>query len=69
MNMPKAEDEDVVNNNLPVNISHKLLPEGSDTANYTGVTHFHRIKDPNLITNNNCCSRRQVVMMEARILF
>ena len=50
MNMSKAEDEDVVNNNLPVNISHKLLPEGSDTANYTGVTHFHRIKDPNLIT-------------------
>jgi hypothetical protein len=50
MNMSKAEDEDVVNNNLPSTITQIARPEGFDTANYTAATHFHHINDPNLIT-------------------
>lgn len=48
--MSKAEDEDVVNNNLPVIHIHKLL--GLKGPIQLGVTHFHHINDnyPNLIT-------------------
>jgi hypothetical protein len=58
MNMSKAEDEDVVNNNLPViHISQIARPEGSDTANYTAETHFHHINDPNLPNNTAVLGR------------
>ena len=53
--MPKDEDdeeEDVVNKkNLPViHITQIARPEGSDTAYYTGATHFFHINNPNLMT-------------------
>lgn len=54
--MPKdenddEEEDDVVNNNLPViHITQIAPPEGSDTAYYTGTTHFHHINNPNLMT-------------------
>jgi hypothetical protein len=56
MNMMPKDDEDdeeeeVVNNNLPViHMTQIARPEGSDTAYYTGATHFFHINNPNLMT-------------------
>jgi hypothetical protein len=49
MMMPNKQGRE--NDNLPfVHTTQIARPEGSDTAYYTGVTHFYHVNNPNLIT-------------------